>query len=149
MSVGIAPRVAAGESFAVRVTFDAASIREFATRAGDFNPLHHDERVAKAGPYGTIIASGTHATALLMGLTATHFSKRHQPLGLEFRFRFRRAVHAGATLDLGWTVVDVLPKPSLAGDIVTLEGQACDDAGVVYTTGQAKLLIRPRIAAGS
>jgi acyl dehydratase len=136
------PRVRIGETFGQRVTFDAASIREFAARAGDFNPLHHDAEAARRGPFGTIIASGTHPTALMMGATATHFSRRFQPLGLEFRFRFVRAVPAGATLDLSWSVTDVAPKPSLAGDIVTLDGRACDDAGIVYTTGEARILIR-------
>jgi len=148
VSAAGASRVAVGETFAVRVAFDVASIRRFAAQCGDFNPLHHDEDVAKAGPYGTIIASGTHPTALLMGLTATHFSKRHQPLGLEFRFRFVRAVPAGVTLDLRWTVVDVVHKASLEGDIVTLDGSASDDDRTLYTSGEAKILIRPPIVAG-
>ena len=141
-----AVRMAVGETFCQRVTFDIGSIREFATRVGDFNPLHHDAHIARAGPYGTIIASGTHPTALMMAATATHFSRGHQPLGLEFRFRFVRAVLAGLSLDLRWTIVDVKRKDSLAGDIVTLDGQACDDAGVAYVTGEAKLLVRPAIA---
>ena len=139
-------RVGVGETFTQRVMFDDASIREFATRVGDFNPLHHDADIARRGPYGTLIASGVHPTALMMAMTATHFSKRFQPLGLEFQFRFVRAVQAGSTLELGWTVVDVAFKESLAGDIVTLDGGARDDAGTLYTSGRAKLLIRPSLA---
>jgi acyl dehydratase len=139
-------RVPVGETFAERVTFDEASIRAFAASVGDFNPLHHDADVARRGPYGTLIASGVHPTALMMAMTATHFSKRLQPLGLEFRFRFVRAVHAGVTLELRWTVVDVVPKASLGGDIVTLDGAAHDGEGALYTSGEAKLLIRPALA---
>ena len=142
------PRVAVGETFARRVTFDESSIRDFAARVGDLNPLHHDADVARRGPYGTIIASGTHPTALMMAATATHYSQRYQPLGLEFQFRFVRAVPAGVTLELAWTVVAVAFKESLAGDIVTLDGGARDDAGTLYTSGRAKLLIRPSLAPG-
>ena len=138
--------IAVGETFAQRATFDEASIRDFAARVGDLNPLHHDADVARRGPYGTLIASGTHPTALMMAATATHYSKRYQPLGLEFQFRFVRAVPAGITLELSWTVVDVAFKESLGGDIVTLDGGARDDAGTLYTSGRAKLLIRPSLA---
>ncbi|HSC22862.1 MAG TPA: MaoC family dehydratase, partial [Casimicrobiaceae bacterium] len=51
-----------------RVTFDAGSIRRFASLCGDHNPLHHDERAAAQGPFGTLIASGPHVVALMMGL---------------------------------------------------------------------------------
>ena len=138
------PRIGVGETFARDVTFDEASIRTFSAQCGDFNPLHHDPDVARRSPYGTLIASGTHPTALLMGMTATHFSQSHQPLGLEFRFRFVRAVPLDSTLTLRWTVVDVMEKASLRGDIVTLRGGAFDATGEVYTEGEAKLLIRPK-----
>ena len=135
-----------GERFAERITFDAEAIGEFARVVGDFNPLHHDAAYAARSPFGTIIASGTHATARLMALTATHFSQRCQPLGLGFSFRFVRAVPAGVTLDLQWDVTAITPKASLAGEVITLDGRAIDDAGVVYVTGHGTLLLRPRHA---
>jgi acyl dehydratase len=135
-----------GERFAERITFDVASIREFARVVGDHNPLHHDAAYAARSPFGTIIASGTHATARLMALTATHFSRRCQPLGLGFSFRFVRAVPAGVTLDLQWDVTAVTPKASLAGEVIALDGRAIDDEGVVYVTGHGTLLLRPRHA---
>ena len=48
----------------------------------------------------------------------------------------------------GWTVVDVVHKASLEGDIVTLDGSASDDDRTLYTSGEAKILIRPPIVAG-
>lgn len=136
-----------GEAFGRRVTFDAASIRQFSAMSGDFNPLHHDDEFAARSPFGGLIASGTHISALMLGLTATHFSKTCTPLGLEFTVRFVRAIRAGTRLDLRWTLTGLTPKPSLRGDLATLEGQAVDDAGLVYFDGKGLLLLRPLRAA--
>jgi acyl dehydratase len=139
-----APLTAVGERFAERITFDVESIRAFARIVGDLNPLHHDADYAARSPFGTIIASGTHPTARLLALTATHYSRSCQPLGLGFSFRFVRAVPAGVTLDLVWDVTAREPKASLAGEVVTLDGRAIDDDGIVYVAGHATLLLRPR-----
>ena len=127
-----------------RVTFDADAIRTFATLSGDHNPLHHDERAAAAGPFGTLIASGPHVVALMMGLDATFLSGHVEALGLGFEFRFVKAVPAGVTLALEWTVVGIEPKASLAGDIVSVEGRAVDDAGITYVTATGRNLVRGR-----
>ncbi len=131
-----------GARFERRVTFDAASIRAFAELCGDDNPLHHDAAVAAAGPFGTLIASGPHVTALMMGLDATFFTREHEALGLGFEFRFVRAVPADVTLTLEWTVASVEPKASLEGDIVVVDGRAIDDAGNVYVTARGSNLVR-------
>ena len=125
-----------------RMTFDADAIRRFATLCGDANPLHHDASAAAAGPFGTLIASGPHVVALMMGLDATFLSQRHEALGLGFEFRFVKAVPAGATLTLEWTVSGVEYKPSLAGHVVSVEGRAIDDAGVVYVSATGRNLVR-------
>jgi acyl dehydratase len=127
-----------------RVHFDAAVIRNFAALSGDHNPLHHDERAAAAGPFGTLIASGPHVVALMMGLDATFLSAHHEALGLGFEFRFVKAVPAGITLALEWTVKGIEHKASLAGDIVSVEGRAVDDAGVAYVTATGRNLVRSR-----
>src|SRR5438093_11009412 len=121
--------VAVGARIARRVSFDADAIRHFAALAGDHNPLHHDERAAANSRFGTLIASGPHVTALMMGLDATFLSERHEALGLGFEFRFVKAVPADATLTLEWTVVGVDYKASLAGYIVSVEGRAVGDDG--------------------
>lgn len=125
-----------------RVMFDAESIRRFAMLSGDHNPLHHDERTAAAGPFGTLIASGPHVVALMMGLDATFLSQRDLALGLGFEFRFVKAVPAGTMLSLEWTVSGIEHKASLAGDIVSVEGRAVDDAGTVYVTATGRNLLR-------
>jgi acyl dehydratase len=124
------------------VAADAASIRAFATLCGDHNPVHHDEQLARASAFGTLIASGPHVVALMMGLDATFLSERNDAVGLGFEFRFVKAVPAGAELTLEWTITDVTHKPSLAGDVVSVEGRAVDDAGIVYVSGTGRNLVR-------
>ena len=51
-----------GASFSRRVTFDAKSIRDFATLTGDCNPLHHDEAAAARGPFGSLIVTRQNLT---------------------------------------------------------------------------------------
>jgi acyl dehydratase len=138
--------LAVGHRFTQDVVIDAASIRAFATLAGDQNPLHHDEDVAKAGPYGVLIASGTQVVSLMMGLDATHFSRYGEALGLGFDFRFVKAVAAGTTLTLAWTMTGSTYKPALRGYLVTLEGDARDATGTVYVSAQGSNVLRPRPA---
>jgi len=136
--------VTPGERFLRRVTFDEDSIRAFATLCGDANPLHHDAAYAARSAFGTLIASGPQTTALMMGLNATFFCERFDALGLGFQFRFVKAVPAGATLTLEWTITRSEPKVSLRGHIVSVEGRAVDDEGTVYVTGSGDNLIRER-----
>jgi acyl dehydratase len=133
---------AVGERFERRAGFDAASIRQFAAMCGDRNPLHHDSAAAAAGPFGRLIASGPHVVSLMMGLDATFFSSRFEALGLEFDFRFVKAIPEGAELTLEWTITGCEWKPSLAGFIVTVVGRAVDAAGNVFTTAHGANLIR-------
>jgi 3-hydroxybutyryl-CoA dehydratase len=133
-----------GERCARRAAFDAASIRAFAAMCGDGNPLHHDEAAAAASRFGTLIASGPHVVALMMGLDATFLSQGAEALGLGFEFRFVKAVPAGAELTLEWTIAAIEPKASLRGDVVSVEGRAVDAAGTVYVTATGRNLVRRR-----
>lgn len=87
-----------GERFAREHRFTPAQVRDFSLAAGDDNPLHLDAAAAAASPYGGLIASGTHTSALLLGLTASHFSKRTTVVGRTFTVTFRRAVRADAAV---------------------------------------------------
>ena len=142
MNTSVEAPLRVGERFAKRVDFDLASIRQFATLSGDYNPLHHDARAAARSPFGSIIASGPHVVALMMGLDATWLSQRFEAVGLHFDFRFVKAIPAGTVLTLEWTITDCRPKASLAGFVVEVDGRAFDDAGTVFTTGHGANLIR-------
>ena len=130
-----------GETFGATVTLDAAAIRTFATSVADFNPLHHDEEAAARSRFGRLTASGTHSSSLLLALTATHFSHYAQPLGLDFSLKFRKAVKAGDTLTMQWTVTRVEFKASLHGDLVSLEGEIRNQLGEAVLTSTALLLV--------
>ena len=101
------------ERFASQVMLMPALVAEYAHAVGDTNPVHHDPQFAASSRYGRLIASGTHTTALLLGLTASHFSKQGSMVGLEFWVRFRRPVFADETVHLEWLVVKVTPNERL------------------------------------
>lgn len=128
-----------GYSFTKEVHFDAASIAAFATLTGDTNPLHHDPVYATTTQFGGIIASGSHVTALMLGMVAGDAADHGFNVGLDFSFRFQAAVRAGDTILFRWTLTDRTPKPSLKGDIVTMQGEAIRPDGVVAvsSTGHA------------
>jgi hypothetical protein len=53
---------------------------------------------------------GPRTTALLLALTASHYSKKCAMVGLEFWVRFRRAIYANETIRLEWLVIKVTPN---------------------------------------
>ena len=76
------------------------------------------------------------------GGTPTFLSREADALGLGFEFRFVKAVPAGAELTLEWTITGIEHKASLGGDVVSVEGRAVDDAGIVYVTATGRNLVR-------
>ena len=50
------------------------------------------------------------STSLMMGLDATYFSRRFEALGLDFDFRFVKAIPAGTALTLEWTITRSEPE---------------------------------------
>lgn len=116
-------RAYARERFSSQVRLDQDSVARFALAAGDDNPVHRDPDFAASTRYGRPIASGTHTTALLLGLTAAHYSRKAAMVGLEFWVRFRRPIYADESIVLEWLVVKVTPNDKLKGDIVELRGR--------------------------
>lgn len=137
--------VQVGERIAAQVALTREEIATFARLCGDLNPLHHDEGYARQTRFGSIIACGPHITSLMMGLTATHFSRSGAMLGLEFTFRFRKAVQADELITMEWEVVTVEPKASLQGSIVTLRGKATNQQGQDVLTGTGKILATDKL----
>ena len=68
-------RAFAHERFSREITLSPELVGDYAHSVGDTNPVHHDSAFAAATRFGRLIASRTHTTALLLGLTASHFSK--------------------------------------------------------------------------
>ena len=133
------------ERFSSEVTLTPAMVAAYALAAGDSNPVHHDPEFAAASRYGRLIASGTHTTALLLGLTASHFSKKGSMLGLEFWVRFRRPVFADETVRLEWLVVKVTPNAKLQGEVVELRGRILGEDGVTALGAKGRVLVTERL----
>jgi 3-hydroxybutyryl-CoA dehydratase len=133
------------ERFAVDVTLTPNAVAAFAESAGDRNPVHRDQTFAARTRYGRPIASGTHTTALLLGLTASHFSKRAAMVGLEFWVGFRRPVYADETIRLEWLVISVTPNERLKGDIVDLRGRIKRADGQTAVGAKGRVLVTDRL----
>jgi acyl dehydratase len=129
------------ERFSAEVTLTPAMVAAYAEAAGDTNPVHHDPAFAATTRYQRLIASGTHTTALLLGLTASHYSQHGAMVGLEFWVRFRRPIYADAIIRLEWLVVRVTPNARLRGEIVELRGRITDQHGVTALGAKGKVLV--------
>ena len=129
------------ERFSRQVTLTPAAVAEFARDVGDDNPVHHDADFASTTRYRRLIASGTHTTALLLALTAAHFSRRGSMVGLEFWQRFRRPVFADETIQLEWLVVRVTPNARLDGDVVELRGRIKGADGRTAVGARGRVLV--------
>ncbi len=132
--------ISVGEHIVEQVALSFEEIKRFATLCGDLNPLHHDEDYARQTRFGGVIACGPQLSSLMMGMTATYFSREGAMLGLEFNFRFRKAVMVGDTITMDWEIVAADYKASLQGQLVVLEGTAVNQAGELVMTGQGKIL---------
>ena len=132
-----------GYEFSKPYVFTLENIRRFADEAGDENPFHRDEAKAAASRFGGIIASGPQMTAVLMAVCASGEAGTQDGVGLDFSFRFVRAIPAGTATSLAWTVTAVEPHEGLKGELVTLEGRIVDDRGKVYVTCLAHTVVWP------
>jgi 3-hydroxybutyryl-CoA dehydratase len=129
------------ERFSSEITLTPALVGAYARAAGDDNPVHHDPQFAASTRYGRVIASGTHTTALLLGLTASHFARKGAMVGLEFWVRFRRPIYADETIRLEWLVVKVTPNEKLDGDVVELRGRIKGEDGQTAVGAKGRVLV--------
>lgn len=135
------PHAHVGETFAETHRFTPDEVAAFSRAMGDTNPLHLDAEVAKASRYGRLIASGTHSTALLLGLTASHYSRKTTVVGVEFSVQLRRPVFADSTVTLTWTVTKLTRHPKGKGNFVDLVGAVRDEEGRDCLTGTGRVLV--------
>ena len=135
-------RTKAGERFKTTIRLTKQDVADFARVAGDLNPLHYDEAYARSSPFGGLIASGPHTTALLMGCSAGHFASGGPMVGLEFSFRFRCAVPADDLITLEWLVIRVRYSEILRGDLVEMRGRVVRSDGHTAVGATGKVLLK-------
>jgi len=129
------------DRFSAEYTLTPEMASRQARTVGDDNPVHHDPAFAAATRFGRPIASGAHTTALLLALTASHFSKGMSMVGLEYWVRFRRPIYADETIRLEWLVIKVAPNAKLGGDIVDLRGRILGQDGKTSLGAKGRLLV--------
>lgn len=135
-----------GQVLEAPILFTPETVRAFAVLTNDSNPLHHDAELATETRFGGLIASGTQTTALLLGSLANHLFPGNASLGLSCSFQLRKAVPANAELIARWTVRRIVPKPSLSGVLVDLDGALVDTRGTVFVEAGATIAVMPRDA---
>lgn len=129
------------ERFSRRVSLSPEIVSVYARGVGDTNPIHHDVDFARDSRFGRPIASGTHTTALLLALTASHYSQAGSMVGLEFWVRFRRAIYADETIVLEWLTIRVTQSKKLGGDIVDLRGRIRNQFGQTALGAKGRVLV--------
>jgi acyl dehydratase len=139
--------VTVGERFGITLRYTAAEIAAFALASHDHNPLHHDAAFAARSSVGGIIASGPHTTSIMMGLTASHFSRcddgvRREMLGMNFNFAFKAPIHPGEDIRIEWHVSAARPHARLGGWVVQLEGTASTQRAGPALVGRGTLLVK-------
>jgi len=133
------------DRFSCEITLTPESVANYARAAGDRNPVHFDPAFAAGTRYRRLIASGTQTTALLLGLTATHFSKDTSMVGLEYWVKFRRPVFADERIRLEWLVIKVTRNARLGGDIVDLRGRVRGEDGQTSIGAKGRVLVTNRL----
>lgn len=126
--LAVAP-IRVGEHFGRTLRYSAAQIVEFARLSQDSNPLHRDDNFESPSAFESIIASGQQSAAVMMGLVASHFSRRddgvrREMLCLNVNFAFKAPIHAQTEIDMRWFVSSVDFNVRLNGWVGQLNGSA-------------------------
>jgi acyl dehydratase len=137
--------VAVGEIFGSSLTVTETHLVLAAGLFGDFNPLHVDERFARASRFGGRILHGPFTSALVSAPVGMYFHSTAIAY-LEHTCRFKAPVRPGDTLKSTWKIVDKLDKPKHAGGIVVLTGECHNQDGTLVVEAEGKILVQSRVA---
>ena len=122
------------------VTVSEDEIVEFAQRY-DPQPFHIDPEAAKASPYGGLIASGWHTTALYVAMFVRAILLGSASLGSPGvgEIRWTAPVRPGDTLTGRSTITDVQPSANEPGrGTVYTSNEVFNQDGVLVMTMQAR-----------
>lgn len=138
--------VYAGERIEQRLRYTEAQIAEFARLTHDHNPLHHDVAAARRAGFTSVIAAGQQTSANMMGLVASHYSRRddgvaRDMLCLNFNFAYKLPVFADQELLLAWKVSAAQWNGKLGGMLAHLDGSATV-LGIPSVIGRGTILVR-------
>jgi acyl dehydratase len=119
-------------------TVTAADISLFTDISGDRNPLHYDEAVAAASPFGEIVVQGGISTAILNAVVAEDLPGPGTVF-LNVNWNFRAPVRPGDTITGRVEVLEVrTDKP-----ITKVSTTVTRDDGVIAVEGDALCYTMP------
>ena len=139
--------IAVGETISKTLRVSREEIIAFAKMSHDENPLHTDNQVAQRARFGEIIASGQHTAAILMGMLATHYSRRddgvrREMLCLNMNFAFKGPVFADQEVVLQWKVAQAQWNTKLQGVLAHLDGSAHVSVARPLVVGRGTILVK-------
>jgi len=147
------PRGRCFEEFTVGQTFETmgrtinpADVSQFAGLSGDFNPLHTDEEVARATPFGGRVAHGLLTLAISSGqqnLLGLFEGTTLALLGLD-RVRFTAPVRFGDTIHTELTVKETKESSRPDRGVVTFDTVVKNQRGEAVLQYELALLLMRR-----
>lgn len=119
-------------------TTSMRDVEMFTEMTGDRNPIHYDEALAKASPFGKLIVQGGVTTGLFNAVVAEDLPGPGTVF-LQTNWRFLKGVGIGETISATVTVLSVRDdKP-----ICELETMIRNDAGEEVVAGSATTYTMP------
>lgn len=118
------------------VHITSGDVYAFALVADDFNPIHMDEKAARAAGLDGRICHGGLFTAIISGMIAKAFPGA---IWMEHNIQFKRPALVGQTLDFVLSLDQTIKKPTKALGIITV---AIDNAaGELIATSRNVVLL--------
>ncbi len=105
--------IAAGDQFSVSRTFTEQDMLQFADVSRDYNPIHLEDRFAKAKKFKGRICHG-----LLVGSMLTEIGGQIGVLASHMDFVFKKPVYFGDTVTCRWTFTEVDEKGHAKAQVV-------------------------------
>ncbi len=102
-----------GDSFVVVRTFTEQDAAAFTEISRDYNPVHFDQRFAKAKNFHDCICHG-----LLVGSMLTEIGGQVGWLASGMNFRFRKPVYIGDTVECRFTISELDDRNRAKGEAV-------------------------------
>jgi len=102
-----------GDRFQIARTFTQEDVTAFAAISLDYNPVHFDERFAKAKGYKGAICHG-----LLVASLLTEIGGQMGWLATEMHFRFKKPVYPGDTVFCDLTITGIDANLAVDGALV-------------------------------
>ncbi|MCU0649330.1 MAG: MaoC family dehydratase [Gemmatimonadaceae bacterium] len=128
--------LAVGQTAESSRTVGDAEIMAFAAVSGDYNPVHVDDAIAAASPFGGRIAHGLLSASFISALLATELPGPGA-IYLSQSLRFVRPVRIGDTVTTRVEIVELLPEKRRVRLRTTCRNQ---DATVVLD-GEALVMV--------